>query len=203
MTLAILLLSRSGGPTHDASFFTPQYDFWRSVFTKMAFCQMLVSWNQSSFKKMQPMAAAEVALKSPLIPLFQRGNYSIAVLTPLWKRGEGEISTRRYGNYLTNFNSRTLVDDLIFFLSRQIPDKLLGTAMTIFPSLSPDYPSGRCNSLRKYSTASVRLDFSPHKQTCLKRTNFVRFTSIYSYLKRSLIIFFVLFSSIIMGTSMP
>src|SRR5215471_15748748 len=108
MTLAILLLSRSGGPTHDASFFTPQYDFWRSVFTKMAFCQMLVSWNQSSFKKMQPMAAAEVALKSPLIPLFQRGNYSIAVLTPLWKRGEGEISTRRYGNYLTNFNSRTL-----------------------------------------------------------------------------------------------
>src|SRR5215471_2359746 len=69
---------------------------------------MLVSWNQSSFKKMQPMAAAEVALKSPLIPLFQRGNYSIAVLTPLWKRGEGEISTRRYGNYLTNFNSRTL-----------------------------------------------------------------------------------------------
>src|SRR5262249_35772044 len=109
MTLAILLLSRSGGPTHDASFFTPQYDFWRSVFTKMAFCQMLVSWNQSSFKKMQPMAAAEVALKSPLIPLFQRGNYSIAVLTPLWKRGEGEISTRRYGNYLTNFNSRTLV----------------------------------------------------------------------------------------------
>src|SRR5215813_10064935 len=108
MTLAILLLSRSGGPTHDASFFTPQYDFWRSVFTKMAFCQMLVSWNQSSFKKMQPMAAAEVALKSPLIPFFQRGNYSIAVLTPLWKRGEGEISTRRYGNYLTNFNSRTL-----------------------------------------------------------------------------------------------
>src|SRR5215472_13742737 len=80
---------------------------------------MLVSWNQSSFKKMQPMAAAEVVLKSPLIPLFQRGNYSIAVLTPLWKRGEGEISTRRYGNYLTNFNSRTLGEIANFRNSNQ------------------------------------------------------------------------------------
>src|SRR5215471_20968088 len=57
---------------------------------------------------MQPMAAAEVALKSPLIPLFQRGNYSIAVLTPLWKRGEGEISTRRYGNHLFQDTSKAL-----------------------------------------------------------------------------------------------
>src|SRR5215471_19009681 len=113
MTLAILLLSRSGGPTHDASFFTPQYDFWRSVFTKMAFCQMLVSWNQSSFKKMQPMAAAEVALKSPLIPLFSKGELLNCGFNPSFsnfgKEGKGEISTRCYRNYLKNFNSRTLV----------------------------------------------------------------------------------------------
>jgi len=29
--------------------------------------------------------------KSPLIPFFQRGNFLPRVLTPLWKRGEGEI----------------------------------------------------------------------------------------------------------------
>ncbi len=37
------------------------------------------------------MAAAEVGLKSPSIPLFERGNYLGRALTPLWKRGEGEI----------------------------------------------------------------------------------------------------------------
>jgi hypothetical protein len=37
------------------------------------------------------MAAAEVGLKSPLIPLFQRGAFSVTALTPLWKRGEGKI----------------------------------------------------------------------------------------------------------------
>ncbi len=40
------------------------------------------------------MAAAEVALKSPFIPLFQRGNFLRRTLTPLWKRGEGEIFGR-------------------------------------------------------------------------------------------------------------
>src|SRR5262249_38915059 len=70
----------------------------------------LVSWNQSSFKKMQPMAAAEIALKSPLIPLFSKGELLNCGFNPLWKRGEGEISTRRYGNYLTNFNSRTVAN---------------------------------------------------------------------------------------------
>jgi hypothetical protein len=37
------------------------------------------------------MAAAELELKSPFIPLFQRGNYLGRAVTPLWKRGEGEI----------------------------------------------------------------------------------------------------------------
>jgi hypothetical protein len=40
------------------------------------------------------MATVEVALKSPLIPLFQRGNFLGRALTPLWKRGEGEIFER-------------------------------------------------------------------------------------------------------------
>jgi hypothetical protein len=40
------------------------------------------------------MAAVKVALKSPLIPLFQRGIFLRRILTPLWKRGEGEIFGR-------------------------------------------------------------------------------------------------------------
>jgi hypothetical protein len=34
---------------------------------------------------------AELELKSPSVPLFQRGNFLRGLLTPLWKRGEGEI----------------------------------------------------------------------------------------------------------------
>src|ERR1700757_5110205 len=37
------------------------------------------------------MIAAEVELKSPFVPLFQRGVFLHGILTPLWKRGEGEI----------------------------------------------------------------------------------------------------------------
>src|SRR5215831_681694 len=51
------------------------------------FAMRLVSWNQSSFKKMQPMAAAEVALKSPLIPLFSKGELLNCVFTPFLKKG--------------------------------------------------------------------------------------------------------------------
>jgi hypothetical protein len=40
------------------------------------------------------MATAEVELKSPFVPLFQRGNFSPEILTPLLKRGEGEIFGR-------------------------------------------------------------------------------------------------------------
>jgi len=35
------------------------------------------------------MATAEVELKSPFVPLFQRGNFLRAILTPLCQRGEG------------------------------------------------------------------------------------------------------------------
>src|SRR5262245_27341762 len=52
----------------------------------------LVSWNQSSFKKMQPMAAAEVVLKSPLIPLFSKGELLNCGFNPsLEKRGRGDF----------------------------------------------------------------------------------------------------------------
>jgi hypothetical protein len=37
------------------------------------------------------MVVFEAALKSPFIPLFQRGKFRSRTLTPLWKRGEGEI----------------------------------------------------------------------------------------------------------------
>ena len=36
----------------------------------------------------------EAALKSPSIPLFQREKFRSRTLTPLWKRGEGEIFGR-------------------------------------------------------------------------------------------------------------
>jgi NitT/TauT family transport system substrate-binding protein len=42
------------------------------------------------------MIAAEVKLKSPFVPIFQRGNFLRGILTPLWKRGEGEI----FGTFL-------------------------------------------------------------------------------------------------------
>jgi hypothetical protein len=47
--------------------------------------------SQSFIEKLQTMAAVEVALKSPLIPLFKKGIFLRRILTPLWKRGEGEI----------------------------------------------------------------------------------------------------------------
>jgi hypothetical protein len=46
-----------------------------------------------------------IGLKSPCFPLFQRGILACVFLTPLWKRGEGEIFAR---NYLINFGYRTL-----------------------------------------------------------------------------------------------
>jgi len=39
-------------------------------------------------------AECQVELKSPFVPLFQRGNFLRAIPTPLWKRGEGEIFHR-------------------------------------------------------------------------------------------------------------
>ena len=38
------------------------------------------------------MTAAEVTLKFPSVLVFQRGNFLHRTLTPLWIRGEGEIS---------------------------------------------------------------------------------------------------------------
>ena len=40
---------------------------------------------QKFIQKLQTMAAAELELKSPSIPLFQRGNFLGRALTPLWK----------------------------------------------------------------------------------------------------------------------
>jgi ABC-type nitrate/sulfonate/bicarbonate transport system substrate-binding protein len=37
---------------------------------------------------------ANLHVKSPLVPLFQRGKFLRRMLTPLWKRGEGEILRR-------------------------------------------------------------------------------------------------------------
>jgi hypothetical protein len=54
----------------------------------------------------------ETALKSPSIPLFERGKFRSRTLTPLWKRGEGEIFGRSEGkNYVANFWVRTLGGD--------------------------------------------------------------------------------------------
>jgi len=42
-------------------------------------------------EEFQTMAAAEVELKSPSVPLFQRGILFRGLLTPLFGKGEGEI----------------------------------------------------------------------------------------------------------------
>jgi hypothetical protein len=42
--------------------------------------------SQKFVEKLQTMAAAEGALKSPRIPLFQRGKFRSRTPTPLWKR---------------------------------------------------------------------------------------------------------------------
>src|SRR5262245_60227883 len=54
-----------------------------TVFESVGECQasehkegVSVSCLRNSFKNFQTMAAAEVKLKSPFIPLFQRGNFS-------------------------------------------------------------------------------------------------------------------------------
>jgi hypothetical protein len=39
----------------------------------------------------QTMAAAEVERKSSFFPFFKGGIFFLGFLTPLWKRGEGEI----------------------------------------------------------------------------------------------------------------
>jgi hypothetical protein len=46
------------------------------------------------------MSAAEVMPKSPFIPLLQRGKFFLAALTPLCKRGEGEICWRNDGKII-------------------------------------------------------------------------------------------------------
>jgi hypothetical protein len=46
------------------------------------------------------MAATEVELKSPFVPLFQRGNFLRVILTPLCQRGEGEIFERNDGEII-------------------------------------------------------------------------------------------------------
>src|SRR5438132_11180953 len=88
------------------------------------------------------MAWLKFALKSPLVPLFQRWNFLCRTLTPLWKRGEGEIfgGTVR-DNYVANFWRRTLP---------------LVVAFAFFP-LSP----GEHNPTRRQSFTSPRKALPP------------------------------------------
>ncbi len=66
-------------------------------FTKLSESPLPIRWHQPSvvshkfIQKVQSMGATELVLKSPSVPLFQRGNFLRRNLTPLWKRGEGEI----------------------------------------------------------------------------------------------------------------
>ena len=47
--------------------------------------------SQKFIQRIRTMGAAELVFKSPSVPLFQRGNFLPRTLTPLCKRGEGEI----------------------------------------------------------------------------------------------------------------
>jgi hypothetical protein len=56
------------------------------------------------------MARAEVELKSPFVPLFQRGNFLRVIFTPLCQRGEGEIFGQNdAGIIIESFCDKTLV----------------------------------------------------------------------------------------------
>ena len=53
--------------------------------------------------------AIELELKSPSLPLFQKGEYLRRLLTALWKRGEGEIFYRMsWRNYVADLWHTTL-----------------------------------------------------------------------------------------------
>jgi hypothetical protein len=62
------------------------------------------------------MAAAELALKSPSVPLFQRGNFLGMALTPPFdglragfgKEGKGRFSNGMSCDYVADFWDRTL-----------------------------------------------------------------------------------------------
>jgi hypothetical protein len=54
------------------------------------------------------MVAAELDLKSPFVPVFQRGEFLFPDSKPVWQRGEGEIFGGMGGNHTTNFGSSTL-----------------------------------------------------------------------------------------------
>jgi hypothetical protein len=67
------------------------------------------------------MVATAVALKSPLFPLYKGGIFSSAPLTPLWKRGEGEI----FGRNVAAIMQRTSVPPALghikeYFVARGI-----------------------------------------------------------------------------------
>ena len=59
-------------------------------------------------EEVQTMAAAEVELKSPSVPLFQRGILFRGLLTPL-EKGKGRFWTEYSGSYAANFWVRILV----------------------------------------------------------------------------------------------
>jgi hypothetical protein len=50
------------------------------------------------------MAPLEFELKSPFIPLFQRGDFSVQDFKPLFgKEGKGRFLAERRTNYVANF----------------------------------------------------------------------------------------------------
>jgi hypothetical protein len=52
---------------------------------------MLNVVSQKFFEKVKTIAAAKLELKSPFSPPFSKGEFPSGILTPLWKRGAGEI----------------------------------------------------------------------------------------------------------------
>ena len=58
--------------------------------------------------RVNAMGVTGLVLNSPSVPLFQRGNFLRRNLTPLWKRGEGEIFGGMGRELLANFRDRTL-----------------------------------------------------------------------------------------------
>ena len=87
---------------------------WTAVQTVLFFRNQLTNVvSQKFIRKLQIMASAKAALKSPCVPLFQRGNFVRRTLTPLWKRGEGEIFGRNeagiYGELLRQDSRTTCV----------------------------------------------------------------------------------------------
>jgi hypothetical protein len=67
--------------------------------------------SQKFVQKVQPMLTAGSELKSPFVPLFQRGNFLRGLQTLFGKEGKGRFFAEEGTNYVANFWVTTLAQE--------------------------------------------------------------------------------------------